>query len=47
MVTLPEIHDVTLQAPWYAPAGRTVAIQRYLDAAGSRRTACRWAKAAS
>ena len=31
MVTLPESHDVTLQAPWYAPAGRAVAIQRYLD----------------
>ena len=31
MVTQPEAHDVTLQAPWYAPSGRAVAIQRYLD----------------
>jgi hypothetical protein len=31
MVSLPETHDVTLKAPWYAPAGRAVAIQRYLD----------------
>lgn len=31
MVTAPEIHDVALQAPWYAPASQTVAIHRYLD----------------
>lgn len=31
MVTQPEAHAVTVQAPWYAPTGSTVAIQRYLD----------------
>ena len=32
MVTVPEAHDVAVQAPWYAPASRKVAIHRYLDA---------------
>jgi hypothetical protein len=32
MVTAPEAHDVAIQAPWYAPASRKVAIHRYLDA---------------
>lgn len=31
MVAQPEAHDVVLTAPWYAPAGRKVAIQRYFD----------------
>jgi hypothetical protein len=30
-VTVPEAHDVTIVAPWYAPAPRKVAIHRYLD----------------
>jgi hypothetical protein len=33
MVTVPEAHDVTIAAPWYAPAApRNVAMHRYLDA---------------
>ena len=32
MVTMPEAHDVAIQAPWYAPTSRQVAIHRYLDA---------------
>jgi hypothetical protein len=32
MVTVPEAHDVAIQAPWYAPTSRQVAIHRYLDA---------------
>jgi hypothetical protein len=32
MVVVPEAHDVTLAAPWYAPTQRNVAIHRYLDA---------------
>ncbi len=31
MVTVPELHDVAILAPWYAPAQANVAIHRYLD----------------
>jgi hypothetical protein len=31
MVTAPEIHDVHVGAPWYAPPSQNVAIHRYFD----------------
>jgi hypothetical protein len=31
MVTVPESHDVTIGAPWYAPPGAELAMHRYFD----------------